>query len=166
MTTTFPLDNSLEGSVFALRRSTSAQARRTVRRLVDAGVSLRRIAALTRLSRSTVGRLAQATAAEPETDPAVTAWMTTPNEDIPDGEVWKYYSTSILYDTFFETGGNLLGRYIALRASAATEEERQLWSSLIREVRQTREAVDIDDRAAMIRLVEEWRAELRDLRRL
>jgi hypothetical protein len=164
--TTYVFDDSLEESVLALRRATDDQVRRTVKRLVAAGVSLRRIAAMTRLSRSTVGRMAKETASEPVEDPAVTAWLTTPNEDIPDGQFWKYKDTVLLYDTFFETGGNLLGRYIALRYGAKTPEERQVWSRLIREVRRTREAVDIDDRATMIRLVEQWRAEMRDLRRL
>jgi hypothetical protein len=111
------------------------------------GYSIRDVAALTGQHRSRVERALKA----PLSDPT---------------EAWKEVATPILYDIFFETGTALSAYYIDRRRRAEKAEEKQVWFSHLMALHNARHDVDPDDRAAMIKMTEKWRAEIKHLKSL
>ncbi|MFJ2194100.1 hypothetical protein ACIOJE_40205 [Kitasatospora sp. NPDC087861] len=71
--------------------------------------------------------------------------------------------TSVVYDMFAETATHLSARYVRLSSDATTEDERRSWWSKVLRLRDEKEAVDADDRAAMIAKITVWAAEIREL---
>ncbi|MFJ8627462.1 hypothetical protein ACIRD3_32110 [Kitasatospora sp. NPDC093550] len=81
-----------------------------------------------------------------------------PTVSIPDD-----VPTSVVYDMLIETATHLSARYVALSDDAATEDGRRHWWGKVIDLRDEKEAVDVDDRATMISKLNAWTATIREL---
>ena len=79
----------------------------------------------------------------------------------------RYYSTAsmaVLFDLAVEITTRLSGKCLALADAAATEKESEEWIQRTQEFHQAREALDPDDRDAVIAYIIRGRSELDRLR--
>jgi hypothetical protein len=67
--------------------------------------------------------------------------------------------TTVVFDLFAETANKLVGAYSHL-ADEASAADRAAWWSKALAVRDTRQAVRADDRAALLAHIQTWQAEL------
>jgi len=77
---------------------------------------------------------------------------------------WADTELSVLYDIFYETGTRLMGEFVALRYAAhavGDEEQVEFWTGEVRRVRDARQSVDSNDRAAIVAMMEAFKHELR-----
>ena len=77
---------------------------------------------------------------------------------------WADTELSVLYDIFYETGTRLMGEFVALRYAAhdvGDEELVEFWTGEVRRVRDARQSVDVNDRAAIVAMMEAFKHELR-----
>ena len=77
---------------------------------------------------------------------------------------WADTELSVLYDIFYETGTRLMGEFIALRyaaQAAGDEEQDRFWLGESHRVRDARQSVDSNDRAAIVAMMEAFNHELR-----
>lgn len=77
---------------------------------------------------------------------------------------WADTELSVLYDIFYETGTRLMGAFVALRYAAhdvGDEEQVEFWTGEVRRVRDARQSVDSNDRAAIVAMMDAFNHELR-----
>ena len=77
---------------------------------------------------------------------------------------WADTELSVLYDIFYETGTRLMGAFVALRYAArevGDEEQVEFWFSESHRVRDARQSVDSNDRAAIVAMMDAFNHELR-----
>ena len=77
---------------------------------------------------------------------------------------WADTELSVLYDIFYETGTRLMGEFVALRYAAhdvGDEEQVEFSTGEVRRVRDARQSVDVNDRAAIVAMMEAFKHELR-----
>lgn len=77
---------------------------------------------------------------------------------------WADTELSVLYDIFYETGTRLMGEFVALRYAAhdvGDEEQVEFLTGEVRRVRDARQSVDSNDRAAIVAMMEAFKHELR-----
>jgi hypothetical protein len=77
---------------------------------------------------------------------------------------YAHSSTTVLYDILADTATRLGGRYVALARTAETDTERRERRQRMHEIEDQKEAVDPDDRDALIAHIKQWRTELSHLR--
>ena len=70
----------------------------------------------------------------------------------------------VLYDMFAEAANRLIACYVAASDGATTDAEREKARARVREVRQLRYGVDVDDRDRQVQLIEQWNADFSRLR--
>ncbi|MEU3017062.1 hypothetical protein ABZ635_06665 [Nocardiopsis sp. NPDC007018] len=71
--------------------------------------------------------------------------------------------TTVLYDIFADTATRLGGKLVALARAARTETEGRQWRQRMYEIEDQKQAVDPDDRDALIARIKGWQAELERL---
>ncbi|MEU3229174.1 hypothetical protein [Nocardiopsis alba] len=82
-------------------------------------------------------------------------------------EEQRFYAdspTTVLYDIFTDTATHLGGKLVALARAAETDTDRGHWRQRMYEIEDQKEAVDPDDRDALVSHIEQWNAELSHLR--
>lgn len=78
-------------------------------------------------------------------------------------EEQRFYTnspTTVLYDIFADTATRLGGKLVALARAADTDTERRQRRQRMHEIEDQKEAVDPDDREALITHTKQWQAEL------
>ncbi|NYH55294.1 putative secreted protein [Nocardiopsis arvandica] len=83
----------------------------------------------------------------------------------PDEE--RFYATSsttVLNDILADTATRLGGKLVALARAATTDTERQRWRDRMYEVEDQKEAIDPEDRDALVSHIRQWKAEVARLR--
>ncbi|MFD6953501.1 hypothetical protein A6A08_25790 [Nocardiopsis sp. TSRI0078] len=78
----------------------------------------------------------------------------------------SYYHSAdlaLLQKMFATVSQELADRYVALHDEASDEYERQCWLSRVIDVRVQRRMVELSDRDALVRCIEEWTSTLNDL---
>lgn len=81
-------------------------------------------------------------------------------------EEQRFYAdspTTVLYDIFADAATRLGGRLVALARAAETDTDRGRWRQRMYEIEDQKEAVDPDDRDALVSHIEQWNAELSHL---
>lgn len=79
----------------------------------------------------------------------------------------RFYATAsitVLYDVLADTATRIGGKYVALSRAAASDAEREKWRRLMYEAEDRKEAIDPDDRDAIIAQIRRFQAEIARLR--
>jgi hypothetical protein len=69
----------------------------------------------------------------------------------------------VLYDMFAEAANRVIACHVAAIDGAGSDADRDLAKARVREVRDLRHAVDVDDRGRQVQLIEVWNAEFTHL---
>jgi hypothetical protein len=98
--------------------------------------------------------------------PALSSLLSLRQEEIvttPDEQTMRQLPTAVLYDVFRDTATALSTQYVARSDQAATGDLTEQWWQRALQLRDDADAVDPDDRGALIEHIVVWRQQTADL---